>query len=46
VYKEHSREPENSVLYEQLPFIYRYKLFALFINRKKEDALNRQWRGE
>ena len=30
VYKEHSSEPE----YNQLPFIYRLKLYALFIQGK------------
>jgi hypothetical protein len=36
VYKGHSREPENVV------FIYRLKLYALFINEKNETALYRQ----
>ena len=39
VYKGHSREPEN----EQLLFIYRLKLYALFINGENEAALYRQW---
>ena len=30
-------------LYEQLPFIWRLKLYALFINGKNETALYRQW---
>jgi hypothetical protein len=29
-------------LYEQSPFIYRLKLYALFINEKNETALYRQ----
>jgi len=36
VYKGHSREPEN------VPFIYRLKLNALFINGENETALYRQ----
>jgi len=36
VYKGHSREPDN------VPFIYRLKLYALFINGENEDALYRQ----
>ena len=36
VYKGHSREPEN------VPFIYRLKLYALFINGKNRTALYRQ----
>jgi hypothetical protein len=35
VYKGHSREPENML------FIYRLKLYALFINEKNETALYR-----
>ena len=35
-------EPETCALYEQLPFIYRLKLYALFINGKDETALYRQ----
>ena len=30
-------------LYEQFPFIYMLKLYALFINGKNEIALYRQW---
>jgi hypothetical protein len=30
------------VLYEQLSFIYRFKLYALFINGENEAVLNRQ----
>jgi hypothetical protein len=30
-------------LYEQLPFIYRLKSYALFINGENEAALYRQW---
>ena len=33
VYKVHSREHEN------VPFIYRLKLYALFINGENESAL-------
>ena len=29
-------------LYEQLPFIYRLKLYALFINGKNKNTLYRQ----
>ena len=36
VYKGHSREPEN------VPFLYRLKLYALFINGKNETALYKQ----
>jgi hypothetical protein len=37
VYKDHSREPANKCgLYEQLPFIYRFEIYALFINGKTE----------
>ena len=36
VYTGHSREPEN------VTFIYRLKLYALFINEKNETALYRQ----
>jgi hypothetical protein len=36
VFKGHSREPE------QLPFIYRLRLYALFINGENENALYRQ----
>jgi len=32
VYKAHSREPENVAFIEQLPFIFRFELNALFIN--------------
>jgi hypothetical protein len=42
VYKGHSREPKKCALYEHLPFIYRLKLYALFINGGNEAALNRQ----
>jgi hypothetical protein len=38
VYKGHSREPENA-LYQQLPFIYRLKLYALFINGENKASL-------
>jgi hypothetical protein len=37
VYKGHSREPKN------VPFIYRLKLYALYINEENEAALYRQW---
>jgi hypothetical protein len=43
VYKGHSREHETFGLYEQLSFIYRLKLYALFINGKNKTALYRQW---
>ena len=36
VYKGHSREPEN------VPFIYRLKLYGLFINGKNQASLYRQ----
>jgi len=41
VYKGHSTYPENVVLNEQLPFIYRFKIYALFINGKHETVLYR-----
>ena len=41
VNKEHSTYPENVVLNEQLPFIYRFKIYALFINGKHEPVLYR-----
>jgi hypothetical protein len=37
VHKGYSRKPENLV------FIYRLKLYALFINGKNETAPYRQW---
>ena len=37
VYKGHLKEPEN------VPFIYRLKLYALFMNGENEAALYRQW---
>jgi hypothetical protein len=37
VYKGHSREPKN------VPFIYRLKLYALYIYGENETALYRQW---
>ena len=36
VYKGHSKDPEN------VAFIYRLKLYAIFIDRKNETALYRQ----
>jgi len=42
VCKGHSREPENVVFYEQLPFIYTLKFHAPFVNGKNETALYRQ----
>jgi len=42
VYKGHSMEPVNVAFYEQLSFIYRLRLYALFINGKNETALYRQ----
>jgi len=31
-------EPENVAFYQQVPFIYRIKLYELFINGKKWDC--------
>jgi hypothetical protein len=42
VYKDHPREPEKCGLYEQLPIIYRLKLYTLFIYGENEAALYRQ----
>lgn len=38
VYKGHSTFPENVILNEQFPFIYRFKIYALFINGKHETV--------
>ena len=36
IYTGHSMEPVNVALNQQLPFIYRLKLYVLFINDKNE----------
>ena len=46
VYKGHSREPENVPIYEQLPFIYRFMLYALFINGKITDLIFVRFKAE
>ena len=42
VYKGHTREPENVAFISCSLYIYRLRLYALFINGKNETALYRQ----
>ena len=42
LYIKGTQENLKCALYEQWPFIYKLKLYALFINGKNETALYRQ----